>query len=127
MARATVPLGALALLVMAAATPVHAQQLESGAWTGAMSPPGAGSVAVNYTVAEVDGALSISLSVMGESVPFSDVSLDGDELTFWWEPGPRVSCTLIRQDDGSFEGQCTDGSVGGEGTMAMRPPSATPR
>lgn len=118
-------IGALALLVMAAATPMHAQQLESGAWTGAMSPPGEGSVPVTYLVAEVDGALSISMSAMGESLPFSDVSLDGDELTFWWEPGPRVSCTLLRQDDGSFEGQCRDGSVGGEGTLVMRPPSGT--
>ena len=127
MASTTTSLGALAMLIMVIATPVRGQQLEPGTWTGTMSPPDASGVPVNYTVAEVDGALSVMISVMGESSRFSDVNLDGDELTFWWEPGPRVSCTLLRQDDGSFEGPCTDGTVGGDGKLVMRPPTGLPR
>ena len=64
---------------------------------------------------------------MGQSISFYEVALDGDELTFWWEPGPRVDCTLLRKEDGSFEGTCTDGGADGEGTLTMVPPSGEDR
>ena len=127
MKRTAAGLGIVALLAMWVATPVGAQELAPGTWTGTMSPPqNSPSVAVTYEVGETDGALSIVMSApgLGQSMTFSDVKLNGDELTFWWEPGARVDCTLLRKEDGSFEGICTDGSgPDGEGTLRMLPPS----
>ena len=125
MSRTFAALGTCVGLVMLVTTPVDAQ-LTPGTWTGTMSPPGNQSVGVSYEVAETDGALSIvmSASEVGMSFPLNDVSLDGDTLTFWWAPGDRVECTLLQQENGSFEGTCTDGGANGEGTLTMRPPSA---
>ena len=104
---------------------VGAQELERGTWTGTASPPqGSPSVAVTYEVGETDGALSIVMSVSGESTVLHDVKLNGDELTFWWDPGGGVDCTLLRKEDGSFDGICTERTgPGGEGTLTMLPPS----
>jgi len=99
--------------------------MEQGTWTGLMSPPQGEGVPVTYAVGVTDGTLSIAMNnVQLGDMPFSDVRLDGDDLTFWWEPDPgtRVECALLRQDDRSFEGPCTAGD--GEGILTMVPPGA---
>ena len=105
--------------------PVEAQGIAHGTWSGAMTPPGGQPVPVTLLVGEVAGALTIVMSnpELGP-MEFSDEVLDGDELSFWWNPGTRVDCTLMRQDDGSFEGPCADerGSSGGQGALRMSPP-----
>ena len=115
------------VLALLWAVPAGAQELEHGTWTGSLVPPGpsAEPVPVTFEVQEADGALSIVMrnEILGEA-PFSDERLEGDQLTFWWEPGIRVDCALTRQGDGSFEGTCQDdrGTDGGQGTISMRPP-----
>ena len=131
MTKTAAVLGMVTVLAIWVTTPVGAQELKLGTWTGTMSPPGNQSVDVSYVVGETDGALSIMMSV--PSMPqrgglaFNDVELDDDELTFWWEPGGRVDCTLLRQEDGSFEGTCSDGSADGDGILKMVPPSGEDR
>ena len=115
----------LAVLFMALVTyasPAAAQELELGTWTGLMSPPEGEGVPVTYEVALTAGSLSIVMNnvQLGE-MPFTDPRLDGDELTFWWEPGTRVDCALSRQASGSFEGTCSAGN--GEGAITMVPPT----
>ena len=125
MERTVAGLGMVALVAMWVATPVCAQELERGTWTGTISLPGGSSLPVTYEVGGTDGALSITMSnpQLGD-VAFSDAGLDGDELTFWWEPGIRVDCTLLRKEDRSFGGICTDGSgAAGEGALIMMPPA----
>ncbi len=101
-------------------------QLTPGTWTGTMSPPGSQSLSVSYEVGETDGALSIVITGMGQSFSFNDISLKGDELTFWWDPEDmRIDCALVRKEEGSFEGICTDAV--GEGTLTMVPPSEEDR
>jgi hypothetical protein len=120
----------LAALVVALSAlfhaPVLAQDIVHGTWTGAMTPPGGQPVPVTLLVGEVAGALTIVMSnpELG-TMDLSDEALDGDELTFWWNPGTRVDCTLSRQNDGSFEGPCADdrGSSGGQGALRMSPPA----
>lgn len=126
MQRLNVMLGVLAFAVTLLGTPVHAQEIEHGTWMGTMTPPGGQAIPVMFEVGETDGALSIVMK--HETLPdmaFADERLEGDELTFWWEPGTRVDCALTRQGDGSFEGMCADdrGADGGEGPIEMRPPT----
>lgn len=65
---------------------------------------------------------------MGQSFPFTEIVLDGDELTFWWVADVHVDCRLLRDEDGSFEGVCTDGSgADGEGRLTMVPPPGEDR
>lgn len=114
-------LGAVALAALCAAAPAGAQEMQQGTWTGTMFPPGGAGVPVTYEVAQTDGALSIVMSnVQLGDMPFSDAQLEGDELTFWWEPGTRVDCTLQRKEDQSFEGTCSAGN--GDGAITMVPP-----
>ena len=124
--KSTAGLGIVTLLAMLVTIPVGAQELEHGTWTGTMTPPPGGNIPVTFEVGEADGALSIVMSAPLVEPPmvFRDVKLDGDELTFWWTPDIRLDCTLLRAEDGSFEGICTDGTgPGGEGTLKMTPPS----
>ncbi len=125
MKRTAAGLGIVALLAMWVATPVGAQELAPGTWTGTLSPPqNSPSVAVTLEVGETDGALSIVMSAPGEeSIVFRDVKLNGDELTFWWQSGGGIDCTLLRKEDGSFEGICAERRGPEEGTLTMLPPS----
>ncbi len=114
------------LLVMWVTIPVGAQELEQGTWTGTLTPPPGIEVPVTFEVGGTDGALSIVMSAPLVEPPmvFNDVKLDGDELTFWWAPDIRLDCRLLRKQDGSFEGPCSDGSgPAGEGILKMLPPS----
>lgn len=115
--------GAVALSALLAA-PAHTQELQPGLWRGEMTPPGADPLPVVVQVSQRDGALFLVMSNpdLGPMV-FSEPVLNGDELTFWWNVGVRIDCTLARQDDGSFEGPCVDdGPAAGEGRLTMSPP-----
>jgi hypothetical protein len=109
----------------ASSTPTGARDLTLGTWTGSIALPGGSSLPVTYRIGDTDGALSVVMNheQLGD-VPFSDARFDGDELTFWWEPGIRVDCSLQWKEDGSMVGICTDGSgPAGQGTLTMMPPS----
>lgn len=117
--------GAVTLLAAIVAAPANAQDMAPGTWTGTIAPPGMEPIPVTYDVARTDGALSIvmkSVSVMGE-MPFRDVRIDESALTFWWESGVRLDCSLVRTPAGGYEGTCTDGTgPTGEGALTMVPP-----
>jgi len=122
----TAAAGLLALGAMFA-SPAHAQDLQPGLWSGEMTPPGGDPLPVMFEVGERDGALRIVM--MNEDLgpmDLTDEALAGDELTFWWNPGVRVDCTLMRQEDGSLEGICADERrpAGGQGRLTMVPPEA---
>ena len=126
MKRTAAGLGMVTLLVMWVTIPVGAQELEQGTWTGTLTPPPGIEVPVTFEVGGTDGALSIVMTAPLVEPPmvFNDVKLDGDELTFWWAPDIRLDCRLLRKEDGSFEGPCSDGSgPAGEGILKMLPPS----
>ena len=117
-------LAAASLLLAATAPPAAGQELTHGVWTGSMTPPGGQPLRVTYEVGVLDGTLAVAMRslIVQEVIRFQDVRLSGDELTFWWEPGVRVDCTLRRTESGTFEGPCTAG--GGEaGALTMVPPA----
>ena len=112
-------------MTLPAALPVSAQQLPPGVWTGTITLPGDRPFTVTYEVGTIDGALAIAMTsiLVQEVVRFRDVALAGDELTFWWEPGLRVDCTLTRTESGTFEGPCTPGGGGTAAALTMVPPA----
>lgn len=125
MRRTAAKLGIVALIAVWVATPIGAQELERGVWTGSIALPGGSSLPVTYEIGDTDGALSVVMNnaQLGD-VAFSDAAFDGEALTFWWEPGIRVDCSLLLKEDGSMAGICTDGSgPDGEGTLTMLPPA----
>jgi hypothetical protein len=129
MKRTASALGVVALVATWAA-PAAAQELAHGTWTGTMTPPGGTAIPVMYEVGDLGGALAVVMRALmvQEVIPFNDVTLAGQELTFWWEPGIRVDCTLRRTESGSFEGACTDGSSDrGAGALTMVPPEGPAR
>ena len=114
-------LGVVALVALCVAAPVRAQEMELGMWTGTMNPPGGEGVPVTYRVDINDGALQIVMNnVQLGDMLFNEPRVSGGELTFWWEPGTRVDCVLMRKEDGSFEGTCSAGN--GDGAITMVPP-----
>jgi len=115
----------VATAALLAPAPADTQELPSGIWTGTMTPPGGQPFNVSYEVGTRDGALAVAMMsiIVQEVIRFQDVRLAGDELTFWWEPGVRVECTLTRTDSGSFEGPCTAGGGGAAGAITMVPPA----
>ena len=117
--------GTVALIAMWVATPVGAQELQRGTWTGTLTPPGGAGVPVTFEVGETAGVLSIVMNnpQLGDTA-FNDERLDGRELTFWWEPGVRVNCALQRTAAGGFAGACTgEEGPGGAGRITMVPPA----
>lgn len=119
-ARAILLAAALPFLAAAAA---QAQKLEAGKWTGTITPPGEQqTVEVTYDVTLKGDSLGMTINA-GEhgSFPASEMKLASGKLTFVFMPGPRVDCTLDRQNDGAYSGTCKD-AQGGVATMVMIPP-----
>ena len=108
---------AILILPIAAA----AQTLKPGTWTGTVQPPGEGVVAVTFDVKVAGDTTSITMNA-GEhgSFKLEEVKVAADKLTFKFTPGPVVSCTLAKKEDGSYAGECLDGS--GAAQMTMVPP-----
>lgn len=120
-----VPLAALSLL---AVNPVEAQRLETGKWTGTVTPPGELiGMPVEYEVTFKGDTLGITVNAGDHGTfTFNEVKLDDKVLTFWFRPGPRVDCTLTRDEVGTFSGPCSD-SEGGIARIVMVPPDRTSR
>ena len=114
-------LGALLPLALIPAM-ASAQKIEAGKWTGNVIAPDGDTVQVTYDVALKGDTIGITVTA-GEhgSFNFNDVKLVDKALTFWFQPGPRVDCSLARREDGAFAGACKD-SEGGTASMVMMPP-----
>ena len=117
-------LGALAALALfagfALASPVSAQELESGTWTGTVEPPDGGIIDVEFAV-EWGDEPSIVIMAMGESLAVLDIEVTEEALMFAFDADEYVACELLATDDGGYEGECV-GSDGTPGYMTMTPP-----
>jgi len=107
------------------AAPLDAQDLTAGSWTGSIAPPGMEPIPLQIAVSGAGSELSVLVSTVlfpGE-IPLNDIRLDGSSMSFWWDLGVRVECTLTRDGSGGYAGPCSDGSADGDGQMTMVPPS----
>lgn len=118
----------LTLLTVGLSACSDERPIESGTWTGFVTPPGMDRIDSSFDVAYNDDSLDVTLSVDGLDEPFRlhNVQAGDSALTFWWEPLMRVDCTLHSDDDGAYRGECLDGR-GDVGPIVMAPPGVTPR
>lgn len=129
MNRRTAPWATAALALLLGALPAFGQELPAGTWSGTISPPDQPGFDVQYEVSyDEAGALQIDLIPppgLGapDTIPFEGIELSDGVLTFGWSAGTDLICELVRQEDGSFEGECVD--MGGTpGIVVMVPPDA---
>lgn len=108
-------------LAVTASAGSYAAELQTGEWSGTITPPEGVTMPTTFTVSEAGGELRISVLFMNMPVDLRDIELTDDGISFNWSPGPNVRCELDLQDDGSYSGGCVDQS-GGMGHMSMVPP-----
>ena len=123
--RSSVPSLLLAIAALPAAV-AHAQSVGAGKWSGSVTDPSGHTRPVTYSVTGTGDSLTITLSDTpgGSPVSFANIRQTGDTLLFNWAGGARgaqLACTLVRQEDGAYEGSCAD-SEGSQGRMRMVPP-----
>lgn len=108
-------------------SPASAQELRRGTWTGSITQPDGMSFDVGYEVSGDPGEPAIELLPPSDSgaedqrFPFKDIELIDDRLTFVWDMGFELSCSLEPRPGGAWAGTCTDGG-GQQGGIVMIPP-----
>jgi len=105
---------------MLAACASPASSIEKGVWFGRLVlPDGAALEGLRFEIGGTDRALSMAFAPYGETpLPLEDARLRGETLSFTW-PEPRaLRCSLARQPDGTYEGECLD-AQGQAGFMTL--------
>ena len=100
-----------------------AQSLPNGTWTGTATPPGEAPLALTFEVINPRDSLIILIRTPDRGdYPVSDLKLAGEMLTFKFMPAIGAVCSLKKQENGSFVGECV--SEGGMSlAMVMMPPA----
>ena len=126
---------ALALVIVVSST-LHAQTLQEGTWTGTAVDPDGASNDVTFEVSRPlvwapDGSrlvltgapLSIAYHSAEGSNRLKNIQLDDDTLTYDFTVGElEATCSLARQEDGSYTGSCSAGGTQ-MGQHTMHPPT----
>ena len=100
----------------------QAQQLQTGTWTGTITPPNTESAQATYNVRMSGDTLKITIMTPFGDLDFSDIKVQSDRITFTFIPGTPVNCTLMLREDKSYAGDCVD-SDGDTGVLVMVPPA----
>jgi hypothetical protein len=109
-------------LVLVAPQIASAQKLEPGTWTGTITPPNNPTTAVTYDVRVNGDTTSVTIKTPFGDLPFTQLKVLADRLTFVFAPGTPVTCTLLLRPDKSYAGDCTDND-GETGQLVMIPPA----
>lgn len=110
------------VVIVGATSPTpRAQTLQEGTWQGATILPNGSVVQTNFDVATENGELAITYHSVQGPVPLTDISLDGDTLSYTFSAGIVVQCVVQRRDDGSYTGEYRTGN-GETGRHTMTPP-----
>ena len=119
----TFALAAAAVIMFSASASAQqpAAKLETGKWTGIVTPPDGNAVNVTYDVTYAADTLKITI-IANEHGTFqaTESKLEGTKLSFKFRPGPEVVCVLEKKE-AKFEGSCTD-EGGGVALIDMSPP-----
>lgn len=129
-------LATLGMMIGLASTLV-AQELQEGKWAIRVTQPNGNIVNITLEVNRTfpdpharwrlgAGKLVTFTAMRGQNaMQIRDVSLDGEKLS-WLAEGPIARCSLTRQKDGSYAGECVNANGGGAKrpiTMALQPPA----
>ena len=116
------------LLVVALLFPFAAagQTLQTGTWTGTVTPPGGQPMDLPFLLSQVGDSVGIRVSTPdGGFLDAQRVRVVNGKLTFHWNPEPDTNldifCELSRRPDASWTGPCT-GSDGTTGSVTLTPP-----
>ncbi len=86
------------------ATPVSAQTLTAGKWTGTLNLSSGAAIEVEFTVQGEGDAMQIVMNaVTGPPQPVTDLELSDKEMSFTWG---AFTCSLERKNDSKYEGEC---------------------
>ncbi len=110
------------------------QMKERSHWMkGTMTPPGEEPMEIGYVLAKEESGPKgwIVVEEDGEKtkVEMRDLSMDGDYVNYNWSPpddaSTVITCSLKKQADGGFAGDCKDNQEEGRtGQMTMAPMDA---
>jgi hypothetical protein len=97
-------------LSFAAQTSLNAQDLKSGEWSGVIVAPNGSRRVVTLQIAGGVEPLSIVMRSERDGKVFrlQDAQVKGDTLIFVWKAETVHLCSLLRQEDGAYEGACRD-------------------
>lgn len=110
---------------LAFSAPAQAQdaprRLETGNWTGTVTPPGEETVDLVYLVGYAGDTLHITMNAGQHGIYEAiEPKLEAGKLSFGLQLDRRIYCVLDEKDQG-FAGICTDDG-GGAATMDFWPP-----
>jgi hypothetical protein len=117
----------VALASICAPRVAHGQALVVGSWSGSLTDQSGNTTPFTCSVRRSGDSLSIVLDEVPGVRPamiFNEIRQVGDTLRFTigGGEGPGVGCRLVRQEDGAYEGTCSNPLSGREGRMRMVPP-----
>lgn len=116
-----VAVAAVLTVSASAAAQQAAPKLETGKWTGKVTPPDGEAVDVTYDVAYAGDTLKITINAAAHGTfNTTDVKLEGSKLSFKFRPGPEVVCVLEKKE-ADYVGSCTD-EGGGVALIDLSPP-----
>lgn len=119
-----------ASIAMASSAAAQRDTLVAGRWHGEIVPEGEVAYRVTWVVTQTSKGPQIELRIPnGPTTLMGGVKQKGGRLTFTWAAGgPRpFFCTLYRDGDGSYGGNCDDPVIGPTGDhvtaqVTMLPP-----
>lgn len=108
----------------------HEHEMKLKTLEGTMTPPDQETMEITYEMGwNEDGAKGwiVGTDESGEPMrhEMTDLVMEGDNLSYQFSPDGTmiVSCTLTKQEDGGFAGDCTDDQAEGRtGKMTVAPP-----
>jgi len=112
----------IGMVVLAAPQAATAQKLAPGTWTGTIAPPGNAPTPATFDVKATGDSTAITISTQFGDVPFTQIKVLADRITFTFTPGTPVNCVLMLRPDKSYAGDCTD-TDGEKGQIVMIAPT----
>lgn len=100
----------IAMLAIFCSQPAHAQSLEEGEWRVMIFTPGGEVATAVYEVERIGGSTRATIKWRDGETPAMGLKVDGDLMTFAWDPGFYMECRLKRDAGRQFKGACRDGS-----------------
>lgn len=88
--------------------PAQGQDLTPGTWQVLMINPEGQILEAEYIVRVVGRTTTAAINWRSSEVAVSDLRVDGDALSFSWDPYFPMDCRFEREPDGQFMGGCMD-------------------